>query len=107
MVILFSFLFCNWEKPGFKTLKILTVNLSGDVRVPLFSYAFGIKAKGVLWISSDGDDRRIPLWYGIFDSGIFFCGGEGGGVPPPPKSSKQNKNISFCRFIDGEFLISI
>lgn len=34
-------------------------------------------------------------------------GGEGGGVPPPPKSSKQNKNISFCRFIDGEFLISI
>lgn len=34
-------------------------------------------------------------------------GGEGGGVPPPPKSSKQNKNISFCRFIDGEFLNSI
>lgn len=34
-------------------------------------------------------------------------GGEGRGVPPPPKSSKQNKNISFCRFIDGEFLNSI
>ena len=34
-------------------------------------------------------------------------GGEGGGVPPPPKPSKQNKNISFCRFIDGEFLNSI
>ena len=33
--------------------------------------------------------------------------GEGGGVPPPPKSSKQNKNISFRRFIDGEFLNSI
>ena len=42
--------------------------------------------------------------------GFSFAGegrGEGGGVPPPPKSSKQNKNISFCRFIDGEFLNSI
>ena len=34
-------------------------------------------------------------------------GGGGGGVPPPPKSIKQNKNISFCSFIDGEFLNSI
>ena len=62
-------------------------------------------------MSSEGDDRRIPFWYGIFDSGIFFCegrgGGGGGGVPPPPKSIKQNKNISFCSFIDGEFLNSI
>ena len=33
-------------------------------------------------------------------------GGGGGGVPPPPKSIKQNKNISFCSFIDGEFLNS-
>ena len=39
--------------------------------------------------------------------GFSFAGERGGGVPPPPKSSKQNKNISFCRFIDGEFLISI
>ena len=39
--------------------------------------------------------------------GFSFAGEGGGGVPPPPKSSKQNKNISFCRFIDGEFLISI
>ena len=34
-------------------------------------------------------------------------GGGGGEVPPPPKSIKQNKNISFCSFIDGEFLNSI
>ena len=29
------------------------------------------------------------------------------GFSLPPKSSKQNKNISFCRFIDGEFLNSV
>ena len=34
-------------------------------------------------------------------------GGGGGGVPPPPKSIKQNKNIYFFSFIDGEFLNSI
>lgn len=43
--------------------------------------------------------------------GFSFAGeggeGGGGGVPLPPKSIKQNKNISFCRFIDGEFLNSI
>ena len=38
--------------------------------------------------------------------GFSFAGEGGGGVPPPPKSSKQNKNISFCRFIDGGFLSS-
>ena len=34
-------------------------------------------------------------------------GGGGAGYPPPPKKSKKNKNISFGRFIDGEFLNSI
>lgn len=34
-------------------------------------------------------------------------GGEGEEYPHPPKSIKQNKNISFCSFIDGEFLNSI
>ena len=91
MVILFSFLFCNKEKPGLKTLKTLTVNLFGDVRAPLFSYAFGIKPRGVLRISSDGDDRRIFLGmkFSILGFFFFFFFG-GGGRRVPPGSSKQS-----------------
>ena len=40
----------------------------------------------------------------------FSFAREGGGrgrSTPTPQSIKQNKNISFCSFIDGEFLNSI
>ena len=103
MVILFSFLFCNKEKPGLKTLKTLTVNLFGDVRAPLFSYAFGIKPRRVLRISSDGDDRRIFLGMKFSILGFFFGGG--GEEYPPDQANRAQ--FFFCRFIDEEFLNSI
>ena len=100
MVILFSFLFCNKEKPGLKTLKTLTVNLFGDVRAPLFSYAFGIKPRGVLRISSDGDDRRIFLGMKFSILGFFFWGG---GKKSTPRIKQTEYNFFFVALSTKSF----